>query len=154
MMLPNNWQLFAHSKDSRSFFSRVRGCVRAMTEYRLIIDEGAEALQVNGGNGHSEHDPTASRAIFLADNDDKARENAKAKLAECEDWVGVGLSVTSNVRDKLGENYADCLEYRYIDCFTIHRTAEEMECSTSTVKRTTDIAHDWVDSQTIEGLFE
>lgn len=151
--MTDNWQIFTSADGSRSFFARVRGCVRAMVEYRIIIDEGADAIQGGGGCGHSENDPTASRAIFLAENDDKVRADAKRKLEECEDVVGVGLAVTSTVRDRLGERYGDCLEYRYIDCLSIHQTAEEMNCSTSTVKRDTDIAHDWIDSQTIEGLF-
>lgn len=149
----DSWQLFASSDGSRSFFAKVRGCVTAMVEYRLIVDEGADALASKSGGGNGEHDPTASRAIFLAEHDDKVREDAKRKLEECEDYVGAGLTVTESVRRGLGERYADCLEYRYIDCYSISRTAEELECSTSTVKRDTDIAHDWVDSQTVEGLF-
>ena len=140
--------------ESRVYFARIRRAIKEMDECRIIIDEGADAIASGGGGaGGGEHDPTAARALFLAMHDDRVREAAKARLLVLEDTVGDALKVIERVRRGLGERYADCLDFRYIDGLSITETAERMDVSVATVKRDTNIAHDWIDSQTIEGLF-
>lgn len=134
--------------ESRVYFARVRRSIAEMNECRLIIDEGADAIASGGGSGggSSEHDPTATRALFLAMHDDRVREAAKARLSVIEDLIGEALKVIGAVRRGLGERYADCLDCRYIDGASIAEAAARLGISEATVKRDTGIAHDWVDS--------
>lgn len=148
------WQLLRDAGNARMFFAQVRRAVRDMDEWRLIAEEGAEVLSTGGsGSAPSDvSDPTANRAIWLADNDDAIRADARRQLRRCEDMVGAGLVVIAYIRRGLGAKYADALECHYIDGLSLRVIAEDGGITKSAAQQRIAVACDWCDSQPLTGM--
>ena len=142
------WQLLRDAGSARAFFAQVRRAVKDMEEWRYIADEGADAFAVTGTGGASSavSDPTANRAIWLADHDEAIRANAVEHILHCESLIGAGLAIIAVVRRELGDKYAAVLDGYYIDCWSWASVADECGISKSTAFERRDIALDWLDS--------
>lgn len=86
-------------------------------------------------------DPTCTKALHLLDWSDKLA-TLEARKDELEEFIGLTLAIIEGVRVGLGEEYADVLDARYIDCMTWR----DMGVNKSTGKHRVSVACDWVDS--------
>lgn len=149
------WQHWHKARDAREFFRSVPRTVSEMERWRVVADEGVDALAlpVSHGGGSGVSDPTANRAIWLADHDDSVRAEAIKKVRQCEERIGAALIVIEYVRTYLGEKYADSLELHYVDCLSISATAHELQAGRTTVKGRICVACDWLDSLPTSTIF-
>lgn len=150
------WQLYRDAGSARAFLASVRRSVRELDEWRYVMDEGADAYSVTSDSigGGWVSDPTAARAIYLADNDGRVRARARKHVADCETVIGAGLELIAHVRDGLGEIYADALDAHYIDGMTLRIIAEDSGVTKSAIQQRIDVACDWADSQPLKRLFD
>lgn len=148
------WHYWRDAGGARAFFSSAAKAVKDMERWRVIADEGVDALALpSSGHGSGVSDPTANRAIWLADHDDAARREAMEKLEECERLIGAALIVISTVRKGLGSAYGDALDRHYIDGHTLGSIAEDLGVTKSAVHQRIGVALDWCDSQPVTYLF-
>ena len=148
------WQLYRDAGSSRRFMAQVRQAVKDMDYWRWVLEEGADAYTSNGNGGGWVSDPTAARAIYLADNDDKVRAFARKQLRRCEFEVGAGLELVESIRRGMGDRYASALEAHYIDLMTLRMIAECEGVSKAAIQQRIDIALDWADCQPFARLFD
>lgn len=148
------WQLFRAAGSTKQFMADVRQAVTDMDYWRYISDNGADAFTHDGNGGGWVSDPTAARAIYLADNDGRVRANARRHVARCEIVIGAGLELIAHVREGLGEIYADALDAHYIDGMSLRIIAEDSGVSKSAIQQRIDVACDWADSQPLKRLFD
>lgn len=147
--------MFRRYADSRAFFEAIRRAAPEIEYWHMVEREGAEALAApsHDGGAHGIGDPTANRAVWLADNDGAVRARARREIARRTELVGAGLVAIAAVRDGLGAKYADALDAHYIDGDSYRDIAEAQGVSRKTVMLRVSVACDWCDSQPLAHLF-
>ena len=138
---------------ARDRMEQTRRCVRRLDEVKMaLMLEGEEwkPAQVKAKAGKS--DPTASKAIYRADELPVVMQNLKAEERELIAFIGCSLVLIEAVRVGLGEHYADVLDWMYVDCLSWSEIADLHGVSKSTGSEWRSIAIDWMDSVGIKNL--
>lgn len=139
--------------DARTRFERTRRAVDRLDEVHALIMYDCDDWKPPGIKAHNEQsDPTASRAIYTVDELGVKIEALRAEERELEQLIGESLAIISAVRAGLGDDYADVLEWRYIDNRSFGYIADEYGVSKATAHGRVDIAFDWIDSVGVSRL--
>ncbi len=93
-------------------------------------------------------DPTAAQATYNVDVLGDLLDELRNREQDLENFIGVSLMVIERVRRGLGDEYANLLDWRYIDGLTW----EDCHVSKTTGKRKVGVAFDWIDSIGIDRL--
>lgn len=133
---------------ARDRFVQTRQAVIELNNIKALIMSDGDDWKPPGVKVHAVSDPTASRAIRNVDEWGEQLAELRKREAELEHFIGVSLAIIEAVRSGLGNDYADILDARYIDCLTW----TQMDMPKSTGKMKVAIAFDWVDSIGISKL--
>jgi predicted DNA-binding protein (UPF0251 family) len=127
---------------AREIFEQCRDACERIEELTFAIDNGGGQRKGEPTHGGGISDPTASRAIYLA-------EKMPELIAERDEliaFVGECMRIIDGIRIAFTGAYAACVEMRYIDGMRICDIAEEMGVSKGTVHRRISVAFDYVDT--------
>ena len=140
--------------SARDRFERTRDAVKRLHEVKLMIMYDCEDWQPpNVKTKGNTSDPTATHAIYVVDNLEEKMRALRQEEQELETFIGESLAIIEAVRNGLGEDYANVLTGRYIDCFYWHSVLSVYNISSKgTAHRLHDIALDWIDSVGISHL--
>lgn len=139
---------FSAYADSRAFFAAARRASLSLPGLRAAVAAGE--VDTGGGGGRGQRrvafpDPTASRAIFLAEVEPGLIAREAERLRRAEDLVSCASSVIAAVAAAFGAKYADALEARFVDDLTWEDAARRCGCSRRAVIDRSDIALDLID---------
>ena len=134
--------------SARERFVQTRSAVVELNNIKALIMSDGDDWKPPGVKVHAVSDPTASRAIRNVDEWGEQLAELRKREAELEHFIGTTLAIIEAVRSGLGNEYADILDARYIDCLTW----AQMDVPKSTGKMKVAIAFDWIDSIGISKL--
>lgn len=137
-----------HHVLARERFEKTRAAIRRLDDVHLAIMLEGEDWKPQQLHVHAPgtSDPTASRAIYRADNLADIMQALHAEERELTDYIGVTLRLLENVRKGLGDKYANVLEARYIDGWQWDRITDEYDIKRPYGHYLIDVACDWIDS--------
>ena len=134
--------------SARERFVQTRSAVVELNNIKALIMSDGDDWKPPGVHVHGVSDPTASRAIRNVDEWGEQLVELRKRESELEHFIGTTLAIIEAVRSGLGNDYADILDKRYIDCLTW----TQMDVAKSTGKMKVAIAFDWIDSIGISRL--
>lgn len=139
---------FSAYADSRAFFAAARRASLALPGLRAAVAAGE--VDTGGGGGRGQRraafpDPTANRAIFLAEVEPGLIAREAERLRRAEDLVACAASVIAAVSAAFGAKYAGALEARFLEDLTWEEAARRCGCSRRAVIDRSDIALDLID---------
>lgn len=139
--------------DARERFERTRKAIPRFNEIKLLLMFDGDDWKPPAIKAHNEKsDPTANRAIYNVDERAEMLESLRKEEHELESLIGETLAIIHSVRDGLGDDYADVLDWRYIDGYSFGRIEDECGVSKATAHGRIEIALDWVDSVGVSKL--
>lgn len=141
--------------SARERFAQTRKAVIELNTIKALIMFDGDDWKPSNVRAQGISDPTAARAIRNVDEWGERLQELRSRENELERFVGVSLALIQAVRDGLGDDYADILEQRYIDCFSwrdVELDGERVPKSTGKMK--VAIAFDWVDSIGVSRLLK
>lgn len=127
---------------AREIFEQCRDACERIEELTFAIDNGGGQRKGEPTHGGGISDPTASRALYLA-------EHMPLLIAERDEliaFVGECMRIIDGIRIAFTSEYAACVEMRYIDGMRICDIAVELGVSKATVNRRISVAFDYIDA--------
>lgn len=145
--------------DARRRFEATREAVRDLRAVQLALSEEGDDWRPDSVKGVGPSDPTAARAAYDVDVLGPRIEGLRAWERELLDVIGATGEIIEGVRRGLGDEYADILEQRYIDCLPWSEVeVDGRRVARSTGKLRVAVACDWIDSlgvsRVLRGEFE
>ena len=139
---------------ARGRFIQTRKAVIELNVIQAQISECGDDWKPDDVKAPGIGDPTASKAIYNVDIWSDRLQVLLAREKELIDFIGVTLKIIEGVRRGLGDDYADLLDQRYIDCLKWHDVQlHGKRVKLSTGKAKVSIAFDWIDSVGLTGIF-
>lgn len=127
---------------------------RELTALLWCMETASRTTQTDGHGGGGHSDPTASAAVAL-DGESERAEMLHLELCRSQDMVGYGLAMVGGIRKAMGDGYADAMEMRFLDGaeaaemrgrrLAWREIAEELGVSEATVLRRYEVVCDWMD---------
>ena len=141
------------SMGARERFAQTRKYVIELNQILITIMYQGDDWKPDDVRAPGVSDPTANVAIRNVDEWPQKLTELRRRESELKDFIGTTLAVISAVRKGLGDDYADILDQRYIDCLEWR----DVQIDGKTVKRSTGkmrvaVAFDWIDSIGISRL--
>ena len=138
---------------ARERFVETRKAVVELNGIKALIMSDGDDWMPEGVKIPGISDPTASRAIRNVDEWGEKLAALRQREDELEDFIGVSLMLIEAVRNGLGNDYADILDARYIDCLAwrdVYVGGERIKKRTGQTK--VSIAFDYIDSVGVSRL--
>lgn len=129
-----------------------RAAVKRLEDVKLAIMFEGDDWKPPGIKVPGISDPTASKAIYRADELTQVLQSLRTEEHELEEFLGTSLRLIQAVRDGLGIRYGDVLEWLYVDCLTWPAILDMYHVPKSTGHEWRTIALDWIDSVGIKNV--
>lgn len=130
------------SMVARERFVQTRKAVIELNAIKAKLSESGDDWRPDGIPSSETPDPTANQATYNVDVLGDLLERLRNREGELEEFIGGTLELIEHVRRGLGDDYANILDWRYIDGLTW----EQIGIASTTGKRKASIAFDWIDS--------
>jgi len=127
---------------ARERFVQTRKAVIELNAIKAKLSESGDDWRPDGIPSSETPDPTANQATYNVDVLGDLLERLRNREGELEEFIGGTLELIEHVRRGLGDDYANILDWRYIDGLTW----EQIGIASTTGKRKASIAFDWIDS--------
>lgn len=127
---------------AREMFEQCRDACERIEELTFAIDNGGGQRKGEPTHGGGISDPTASRAIYLAEK----MPELIAERDELTAYVGECMRLVNGICIAFTQEYAACVEMRYIDCMNVCDIADELGISPGTVRNRISTAFDYIDA--------
>ena len=138
---------------SKDRFEQTRRAIERLAEVKaLIMYDCDDWKPPTVKAAHETSDPTASRAIYRADELADKLAALKREEHELEAFIGETLAIIEAVRDGFGEIYANLLEWHYIDGQTWTQISKDKKLNRTYCYQLVDVAFDWIDSVGVSRL--
>lgn len=143
--------------DARERFKATRRAVSRLNEVHLLLmNECDDWKPPTVKTRTDKSDPTADRAIYNVDELGEKLEALRNEERELTDLIGTSLAIIEAVRVGFSEQYADWLEWRYIDLWTWEQFADklgiESKKAREKVRYWCGVTFDWIDSVGVSRL--
>lgn len=139
--------------DAKSRFEATRNAIKRLDEVHLLLMYDCDDWKPPTIRTKSDKsDPTANQAIYHVDELSDKLEALRREESELLQLIGDTLAIIEAVREGFGEIYANLLEWRYIDGWTVKQIAEEKKLNRTYCYQLVDIAFDWIDSVGVSRL--
>lgn len=143
----------AHVVLAKERFESTRSAVYRLNDVKTAIMLEGDDWKPDGVRVRSaKPDPTASRAIYRADELPLVMDNLRNEEHDLEEYIGQTLKLIHAVRCNLGDKYADVLDWLYIDLLSWPKVRQMHGVSKSTGCERRAIAFDFIDSVGIQAL--
>lgn len=143
----------AHVVLAKERFESTRSAVYRLNDVKTAIMLEGDDWKPEGVRVRSaKPDPTASRAIYRADELPLVMHNLRQEERELEDYIGQSLKLIHAVRCGIGDKYADILDWIYIDLLSWPQISSLHGVPKSTGCERRNVALDYIDSAGIQAL--
>lgn len=143
--------------NARERFKRTKQAVKRFNAVHLLLmNDGEDWRPAEIKTRSDKSDPTARVAIYNVDERADYLEALRDEESELLEFIGTSLAIIEAVRAGFNKQYADWIEWRYIDLWKWDKFADELGITSKQAREKVrywcGVTFDWIDSVGVSRL--